>query len=311
LIWNVYGWVQFRPSARVTLNVDQVVRPAPMPRVFRARTEFSTPAGILKYVRCPAFITEMSTKLQTAYILRRLAELRMEAFGDREFARLFGLTPARARRVLHRLASGGFLKRLANGRYVVAAFGASAALAQPFYLGTRLVEPSYVSFWSALHYYGWTEQAARLVFIANTRLSLRRNVEPYAFRLVKLSAMRFFGSITVRDGPLEFPVAEPEKALVDSLYLPDHAGGMEHVASALAEALDTLDRTRLVAYAVRMGERSLASRLGYLLDRNGVEGKGLAEGASKVYVRLDPEGPRRGRFIAKWRVIDNLAEATG
>ena len=279
--------------------------------ILRTRTKFGTPAGTFKYVICSVFITEMSAKLQTTYILRRLAELRMDAFGGREFARMFGLTPVRARRVLHRLASRGFLKRLANGRYVVAAFGDSAALAQPFYLGTRLVEPSYVSFWSALHYYGWTEQAARLVFIANTRLSLRRNVEPYAFRLVKLPAMRFFGSIPVRDGPLEFPVAEPEKAVVDSLYLPDHAGGMEHVASAITEALDSLDRTRLVEYAVRMGVRSLASRLGYLLDRNRVEGTGLAEAASNVYVRLDPEGPRRGRFIAKWKVIDNLAEATG
>lgn len=235
----------------------------------------------------------------------------MDAFEDREFARVFGLTSARARRVLHRLASGGFLKRLANGRYVVAAFGASAALAQPFYLGTRLVEPSYVSFWSALHYYGWTEQAPRLVLIANTRLSLHRNVEPYAFRLVKLSAMRFFGYTTARDGPLEFPVAEPEKAVVDALYLPGHAGGMEHVASAIAEARDSLDRTRLVAYAVRMGVRSLASRLGYLLERNLVEAKDLVGAASTVYVRLDPGGPRRGRFNAKWKIIDNLPEAVG
>jgi len=176
----------------------------------------------------------------------------MDAFDDDEFARLFHLAPAQAYRVLHRLASAGALKRLANGRYVFAALGEAPILGQPFFLGTRLVEPSYVSFWSALHYYGWTEQAPRLVFVANTRLSRRRAVEAYAFRLVKLPPTRFFGYTLVRERDAEFPIAEPEKAFVDSLYLPGHAGGMGLVGSALGEAegfvivdLDSTNGTRV------------------------------------------------------------------
>src|SRR3989304_6123701 len=59
----------------------------------------------------------MSKNLTTQYISRRLAEARMDAFDADEFARLFRLAPARAYRVLHRLASAGALKRLANGRH--------------------------------------------------------------------------------------------------------------------------------------------------------------------------------------------------
>ena len=232
----------------------------------------------------------------------------MDAFDTDEFARLFHLAPAQAYRVLHRLASVGALTRLANGRYVFAGLGDAPVLGQPFFLGTRLVEPSYVSFWSALHYYGWTEQAPRLVFVANTRLSRRRAVEPYAFRLVKIPPKRFFGYTLAREADVEFPMAEPEKAVVDSLYLPRHAGGMEVVSSALGEALESLDLDRLGAYAVRMGVRSLVARLGYLLERNRAAAGTLERAGSAVYVRLDPRGPRRGRFNARWKVIDNLPE---
>ena len=232
----------------------------------------------------------------------------MDAFDDDEFARLFHLAPAQAYRVLHRLASAGALMRLANGRYVFAALGEAPILGQPFFLGTRLVEPSYVSFWSALHYYGWTEQAPRIVFVANTRLSRRRTVEPYAFRLVKIPTKRFFGYTLAREADVEYPMAEPEKAVVDSLYLPGHAGGMEVVSSALGEALESLDLDRLGAYAVRMGVRSLVSRLGYLLERNRAAAGTLERAGSAVYVPLDPRGPRRGRFNARWKVIDNLPE---
>jgi len=233
----------------------------------------------------------------------------MNAFDADEFARLFHLAPAQAYRVLHRLASAGVVKRLANGRYVFAGLGEAPILGQPFFLGTRLVEPSYVSFWSALHYYGWTEQAPRLVFVANTRLSRRRTVEAYAFRLVKLPPTRFFGYTLARERDVEFPIAEPEKAFLDSLYLPGHAGGMELVASALGEAEESLDLPRLEAYAAKMGVRSLASRLGHLLSRSGIESEALLRRASSVFVKLDPRGPRRGRYDARWRVIDNLPEA--
>lgn len=251
----------------------------------------------------------MRKNLTSTYISHSLARWNVEAFRDEEFGRLFHLTPEQTHRVLHRLASAGIVRRLANGRYVFVGLGGSPAESQPFYLGTRLVEPSYVSFWSALHYYGWTEQAPRLVLLASTRASGRRRVGSFSFRFVKLRPSRFFGYTAVRDGRLEFPLAEPEKAIVDSLLLPRASGGMELVAGALTESLATLDVARLEAYAARMGVRSLASRLGHLLARSGIDSKILLPHASSAYVKLDPRGPRRGRYDARWRVIDNLPEA--
>lgn len=258
------------------------------------------------YVSRYLFLLEMANILATTYILRRLADFGAYAFNPAEFRRLFDLRSSRAYQVLHRLETQGVIRRLAQGRYVVVGLGEADAMGEPFFLGTRLVEPSYASFWSALHFYGWTEQAPRVIFLANTRGSGRRRVRPYEFWLVKFRPSRFFGYVLARRGVHEFPIAEPEKALLDSLFLPSYAGGMDEVAKALGEASGTLDRERLESYARAMGSRSLASRLGHLLERTGVPSTALLGAASAVYVKLDPSGPRRGRCDARWKVIDNL-----
>jgi len=48
-----------------------------------------------------------------------------------------------------------------------------------------------------------------------------------------LPAFRFFGSTLAREGRLTFPVAEPEKAIVDAFYLPCYCGGMDRVIAAV------------------------------------------------------------------------------
>ncbi|HYM39068.1 MAG TPA: type IV toxin-antitoxin system AbiEi family antitoxin [Thermoplasmata archaeon] len=247
--------------------------------------------------------------ITSTYIIRRLAELQVTSFRDEEFSRLFGLTRTRGYQVLHRLVGSGLLHRIARGRYVVGGPGEGTALGQPFFLATRIVEPSYVGFWSALAYYGWTEQAPRVIFVATTRRSGRKVMGAVSVRFVRLRPSRFFGYAAVRQGNLEFPMAEPEKAIVDSLLLPEHSGGMELVASALREALPGLDRSKLESYAMRTGVRSLASRLGYLLERSGIASESLRPASSSVYVKLDPRGPRRGCYDSRWRVLDNLPEA--
>ncbi|OGS49679.1 MAG: hypothetical protein A3K65_09650 [Euryarchaeota archaeon RBG_16_68_12] len=250
----------------------------------------------------------MKKNLSTTYIIRRLRALGASAFSTREFQDLFGVRPEEAYRVLHRLAGADAVRRIRQGLYVLVAHD-DEVLGHSLYLGTRLVEPSYVAFWSALHFRGWTEQAPRVVFIANRRRSGTRAVGAHRFRLVRVSPRRFFGYEEAREGPFAFPVAEPEKAIVDALCAPGLSGGAGLVASALGEALPSLDLERLLEYGTRMGSRTLCSRLGYLLERSGAAAEPIREAASAAYVKLDPAGPRAGRFVARWRIIDNLGGA--
>jgi predicted transcriptional regulator of viral defense system len=249
----------------------------------------------------------MHGKLSTSYIFRRLRDLRMVAFAAADFARVFGLDRERSYAVLGRLVASGGLARVGHGSYVVARSPEEESLGHAFFLGTRLVSPSYVSFWSALHHYGWTEQMPRQALFATTRRSRRAHVGAFPLRFVCLARSRFFGYAEAREGSTSFPIADSEKAIFDSLCLPQYSGGMGEVAKAIAAAED-LRAPVLAEYAARIGVRTVNSRLGFLLERGGVDAAGLRRFASKTFISLDPEGPRRGRYNARWRVIDNLEE---
>jgi predicted transcriptional regulator of viral defense system len=131
-------------------------------------------------------------------------------------------------------------------------------------------------------------------------------VESYLFRLVKLRPARFFGYVLQSQGPYEFPIADREKAIVDSLWRPALAGGTEEVYKCLREAIDELRLEVVESYALRMNSSTLTSRLGYLLEQEGIHSKRLIRGISSSYIKLDPREPRRGRFSSRWKLIDNL-----
>jgi predicted transcriptional regulator of viral defense system len=76
-------------------------------------------------------------------------------------------------------------------------------------------------------------------------------------------------------GDLPTIVADEAKAIVDSLDLPDYAGGLGEIAKALRAALETVDVDTLVQYANRMEDKSLGSRLGYLLETLDQPAEGL------------------------------------
>jgi predicted transcriptional regulator of viral defense system len=123
---------------------------------------------------------------------------------------------------------------------------------------------------------------------------------------VTVKPRKFFGYRRERVGDLPTLVADEAKAIVDSLDLLQYAGGMGEVARALRIALDTVDVSTLIEYANRMRNKSLASRLGYLLEVFGQPAEGLVHAAGPV--KLDPSRPRTGPFASRWQVIVNLPE---
>jgi len=75
----------------------------------------------------------------------------------------------------------------------------------------------------------------------------------------------------------------------------------------LRAALETVDVPTLVRYANRMKDKSLGSRLGYLLETLGYPAEGLISSISPI--KLDPSRPRTGRTDSRWQVVANISEA--
>jgi predicted transcriptional regulator of viral defense system len=69
---------------------------------------------------------------------------------------------------------------------------------------------------------------------------------------------------TVSTGYLK--VATPELVALDLLKYPNHAGGLNHIATVFAELIENLDPEKLINLAKDMGAEYQLQRIGYILD---------------------------------------------
>ena len=250
----------------------------------------------------------MSENFSPISIIKRLHELDLFYVTTRSLADLFDLPSARVYQLVTQLKESGLLAEVENGKYLVLGFQPERVLANPLFIASQLVTPGYISFWSALHYYGFTEQAPLTVFVATTKKKRPVVFRGHRFRFVTVQPRKLFGYRREIVGELPVLIADEAKAIVDSLAEPRYAGGIAEAAKALQTALPEIDVATLVDYANRMGDKSLGSRLGFLLDRLGRPPAGDDLIRSTSPVKLDPSRLANGQVDSLWRVNLNLPE---
>ena len=242
--------------------------------------------------------------LSTIYVAGRLQAQDQYYFTPALLADLLHLDRRQAYQLAARLKSERLADRVEKGKYLLLGLEPERVLSNPLFIANQLVNPCYVSYWSALHFHGLTTQAPQTVFCAATRKKNPITFRGQTCRYVLVKPHKFFGYRRELVGGLRVLVADEAKAIVDSLDQPRYAGGLSEVAQALSTALPDLDLGLLVDYAVRMADKSLASRLGYLLAALGQPAPGLP--VSQSPVALDPERPREGTCDARWHVVVNV-----
>jgi predicted transcriptional regulator of viral defense system len=157
--------------------------------------------------------------------------------------------------VLHRLVGQGVLTRIRRGIYRVSINSADASL-----LANLLYTPSYLSFESALSRHGVLSPIPYTITLATTRRSKKTVLDGTAVEYRQLRGGLFFGHRL--DNGLD--IAEPEKALLDALYLMKKG--------KLCLALDELDLSglspgKLKSYGARF-PRYVQAVLAGLYDKN-------------------------------------------
>lgn len=142
-------------------------------------------------------------------------------FTSREIAALRGSSVSAAGRALKRMAQRRLLLGAARGLWCVPTDPRFTPFALVLYLaGGR---QAYVSFFSALHLHGLIEQIPQVIYAAttgHTRIA-KTPVGTYSFHRLD---PRFFVGFDWYQGRQEFLIADPEKALVDCLYISSRRG---------------------------------------------------------------------------------------
>jgi predicted transcriptional regulator of viral defense system len=228
----------------------------------------------------------------------------------------------RVNKMLARLSEKRWVQRLRRGLYLLLPFEAGVEgtyTVHPFRIVPYLATPYAISYWTALHHYGYTEQIPGTVFVATTsgRASTTLAVEELGltYRLVTLAPHKFFGHRHIWVEGQQVAITDRVKTVVDCLDHPEHCGGIVEAAKGLYESLTGTDvmPSTLTEYAGRMQNRAILKRLGYLVELLGLPVGGEIESwqaaLSAGYSRLDPLAGDRGPYDSRWQLRLNRTPA--
>lgn len=240
---------------------------------------------MLKYLKIAAHILLMKT-------IELLEELRKRPlFTVNDIARLLRKNEAYVKVAAYRLKKRGLIRSVERGKYTVHD--------DPVLFASYIATPSYISFWTALRMHNMTEQMPSDVMIA-----VRKSKNEIAFsgrRITFTKTGHFWGYSKMRYMGFDIFVAEKEKAIIDCLLAKNTP--FDEAAKAILDG--EYDAEKLIGYARKTGNSSLAKRIGYLLEKCRADASGLLDLADSNYVPLDWSAGTKGYRDARWKILVN------
>lgn len=225
----------------------------------------------------------------------------LTVFGVEEARTLTEWKDSKIHNTLRSLQKKGLILRVKRNCYTPE----SIVSERLFEIATETVKPSYIGFWTALSYYGFTEQQVPLVQLISTKQVDDLNIGQHRVQVTTFKPEIFYGYKRMEG----FVTAEKEKALVDSIYLPTKCGGLDELAKCLSNSWEQIDHKKLAEYTIHFGNNSLVSRMGYLVDTLKLDNEGFIEWLiphrSKGYVMLSPGNHRISGHNSRWKIIIN------
>lgn len=155
-----------------------------------------------------------------------------------------------------------YIKRVINRWYIFADTLVDEGL---LYLSAnRIYSPSYISFESALAYYRLIPEGVYTTTSATTLKTHEFTTSLGAFSYRHLKPKLLFGYKLVETTGRHFKMAEPEKLLLDYMYLNTHlqsADDFESLRINQTELLMLLNKTRLMEYLALFENKALEKRV--------------------------------------------------
>lgn len=217
---------------------------------------------------------------------------KLTVFSANDLCLLLEINKIKAYNLLKALKKKKIIKSIGKRKFAL--FGKNE-----FEIASALNFPSYISFWSALNYYRFSDNNPRKIFIVTTKYS--KDIDN--FKYVTLSKKRFFGYISIG----KIVIAEKEKAIIDSLLFPKYSGGIKEIKKSLKNALNEIDFKKIINYAFKIESKAVVRRLGYLLDSLGIKDlKELKKNLGSGFELLDPTLEKKNNLNKKWLLDINI-----
>lgn len=245
----------------------------------------------------------------------------LEEVSLKEIQHRGSISPGYARKLAYDLVRKGWLQRVRGGLYLLnpSRHGPNAEPdADPFRLGSRLVQPYYFGYATAAELLGLLPQASHVYYVVTTARAVPLKNIKDRFRLIRVIPRRFFGFQRLERRGTIVMVSSLERTVLDCLNRPELAGGMGGVSHIFALAKPNLNWGRFGKYLNRFGNRNLSLRAGFLAERVRPSIRPPEDWVRPRLARVEeqyaPLGPpsvhgRRGSHDGRWHVVQNVADS--
>ena len=235
------------------------------------------------------------------------------------------LTPQQIRKLISKLAQSGWIEILKRGTYVVKSPLYSGDI-PPFAIANALVHPMAISHWSALAHHGFSTQnpsmiqASTPVKVVTPEMRQGKAYRPRGraswrafdleFEFIYVKKARFWGfQKQWVNSWAQVDITDKERTVLDLIVRPELFGGISAASEIMEGALAQIDLSRLVTYALRYDVGAVIKRLGWLLERMGVDANLLLPLHNYPVtgtVLMDSNQPRSEKNDPSWQINENL-----
>lgn len=206
------------------------------------------------------------------YLLSTLAKEGKTIIDLKDITRVTDASYGYAKVIANRLCSKKWLIPIIKGMYLISPLSAGAEseyTEHEFVIASNLAKKSshYIAYWSALNYYGYTEQTPFTVFIATISRIPSIKVHGVDYKFVTINKTKFFGTKSRMIKRQKILLSDKEKTIIDALDHPEYCGGIEEVSKCLWNAKDDdISFEKIIKYAQKIQNSTVIKRLGYLID---------------------------------------------
>lgn len=169
-----------------------------------------------------------------------------------------------------------------------------------------------ISHYSAMRHHGMTTHALNEVLITRPKKQRDKTISGIHYRFVYSKPENFWGGAfywVTQHERVKF--TDIERTLLDGLARPELCGGVKEVVRGLWVKQNHIDWQKLIAYSQKFHSKAAVKRLGFILSLLDLNKRCLAELNeiiidAKDYILLDPNGLKKGGYVAEWRVRINI-----